>query len=521
MTFTSQKKKISLFILALLFTLGIFFIINSVVIQKSFQTKIDLSFIEKVKNIQPPTFPNRTCSITNYGAIPDLNQIKKNTEAFQKAIEDCAQQGGGIVEVPAGTWKTGAIHLQNNINLHLNSEAIILFSNKAEDFLPMVKTRYTGLDLYNYSPMIYAENCENIAITGNGIIDGNGQSGDWKDFIKNKKKAEKQLYKMSLNNTSIEKRKFGTLENSLRPSLIQPYNCQNILIDGITIKDGPMWTLHPVYSQNIIIRNLNIQTYAPNTDGIVIDSSHDVLIENNKLMTGDDAIALKSGKDKDGWRVGKATENVVIRKNTINQAHAGIAIGSEMSGNVRNIFADDLEIANVDRGLRIKSRPGRGGIIENIIFQNLKIKNIKYAPIQINLDYGSKSTQPKTNKEPHLKNIEFQNITIDNSKKLAIEIIGLKNKMTGILFKAITLKNASQIIDVENAEFITFDEVISTNLTTSDNQVNNNLIYTNPIYQISNSQNLKIINSDCSTFKDNLKNNLKLENSRNIEIDCE
>jgi len=252
---------------------------------------IDTSFVAKVKGIASPTFRDNTCNIVDYGA--EENSMPKNTLAFKKAIADCASMGGGVVLVPSGTWITGAIHLKDNINLHITKESTILFSGNPTDYLPVVKTRFIGLELYNYSPMIYAKDCQNIAITGKGTIDGNGQSDKWKPFIKNQKKAIKKLYAMTLTNTPVSERIFGTAADSLRPSLIQPYNCNNVWINEVTIKEGPMWTIHALYTNNLIISDTNIQTVSPNTDGIVIDSSTNVLIKNNKISTGDDGISIK------------------------------------------------------------------------------------------------------------------------------------------------------------------------------------------------------------------------------------
>lgn len=492
---------------------------------KEIITNIDLSFVQKVENISSPTFPNNTCTIIDYGTNVEINEErinlekksittsshsdaeqyltrtheieKQNLQAFQKAIEDCANKGGGTVNVPAGKWKIGGpIHLKSNINLHLEEGAIISFSSNPDDFLPVVKTRYTGLELYNYSPMIYAPDCENIAITGKGTIQGIDKSepSDWKGFIDNKKGAEKELYKMADDNIPVEERVFGTVEDSLRPSMIQPYNCKNVLIEDITIEEGPMWTLHALYTENLIIRNVNIQTMSTNNDGIVIDSSSNVLIENNTLSTGDDAIAIKSGKDRDAWRVGKPSQNIIIRNNNVTDGHAAVAIGSEMSGDVRNILIENLNVDLADRGIRIKSRIGRGGIIENILAKDINIKNSRNEPLQINFNYGSKSTEPNTNKEPQIKNVEFQNIKINSDTKNAIEIIGIKNQMSSILFKNINIKNSKEIVSIENAEFIKFENV--------------NTIK----FKIKNSSDLEIINNTCPEIEQ--------EKTKNIIIDC-
>ena len=468
----------------------------------------DLYFINDVQNIRPPTFPNNVCNIKNFGAKSTFTkeQINKktnekaisnekniNAQAFKKAIDNCSQKGGGTVEVPKGLWFTKAITLKNDINLHLDKDSTILFSDNPDDFLPVVKTRFVGLDVYNYSPMIYAPNTNNVAITGEGTIDGNGKTPIWDTFIGNQKKSIKKLYKMSINNVPTQDRVFGTISDSLRPSLIQFYNSKNILIDGVNILGGPMWTIHPVYSQNIIIKNTNIKTLASNGDGIVIDSSKNVLIQNNTLSTSDDAIVIKSGRDKEGWTVNKPSRNIVIQNNTVNHAHAGIGIGSEMSGGVENVLVDNIKINNANRGFRLKTTTGRGGFVKNIIFQNSQITNpIEKGFININMNYGSNTIKPSTKKLPLFKNIKFKNITINtqpnNPQNQAIVINGIKNNLLQILFENIKLTNKNLFSGIEYAQQLLLKNVDIFN------------------YTIENSKDVIIINDTCSKIKqDNCK----------------
>jgi len=486
----SQKKiLIILIIFANLIILSIF--INS----DKKKVSIDPSFIIKVEKIAKPIFQRDIiCNILDYGA--EENNISKNTSAFENAISDCTLKGGGIVLVPNGTWKTGPIHLKDNINLHITDKATILFSGNPEDYLPMVKTRFIGLDLYNYSPMIYAKDCQNIAITGKGLIDGNGQSDKWKPFIKKQKKGIKKLYSMSLANTPIIKRAFGTKEYFLRPSLIQPYNCNNVWINGITIKEGPMWTIHSVYTNNLIIDNINIQTISPNTDGIVIDSSTNVLIKNNKISTGDDGISIKSGRDKDGWRVNKPSENIVLRDNKIIDAHAGVSFGSEMSGGIKNVDIENLTVLKANRAIRMKTTPGRGGYIRNILIQNSTFNTpFLNESIQINMHYNSSTLPPKTKRNPTIQNIKFNNLKIISNSKNVIAIDGIKNKLSSVLFRDISIQNPTKTINIINAHHINFVNISAL------------------IYKIKNSKYITIQNLFCPT--------IKTQNSKKIITICQ
>jgi polygalacturonase len=304
---------------------------------------------------------------------------------------------------------------------------------------------------------------------------------------------------MSLNNTPIEQRIFGTISDSLRPSTIQPYNSQNIFIDGVKIIGGPMWAIHPVYSKNVIITNTNIQTQVSNGDGIVIDSSEKVLIDGNALSTDDDAIVIKSGRDVDGWNVNKPSQNIVIKNSTINHAHAGVGFGSEMSGGIKNVFVDNMNITNATRGFRLKTTTGRGGYIKNIIIQNSIINNpIEKGSININKDYGSNTIKPKTKKEPKINNIKFTNIKLvfpqNNMQNDIIIIKGIENNLSHILFSNIETNNKKSKITIKKSNQILFDNVSTTN------------------YYVEDSKDIIIVNDICS--------NINKKNSTNISNVC-
>jgi len=363
------------------------------------------------------SIPDRACVITDYGAVGDGKFA--NTKSFEAAITDCAQKGGGKVTVPPGIWLTGPIHLQSNIELHLENGAKILFSKNFSDYRPSVFTRFEGTELYNYSPLVYAKDCQNIALTGSGELDGQGDTWIKWNNLQQKITSAAKLYAMAENDVPVEERIFGKEENPLQPSFIQFINCDKVLVDGIKITNSPSWTIHPIYSSNIIVRNVNIENGERNTDGVAIDSSRNVLVENSILHTGDDAIVIKSGKDKDGRRVGRPSENVIIHDIKIEKSHGGIALGSEMSGDIRNVFAYNIDIGYADYGIRLKSMRGRGGVVEKIWLQNINLNRAVYDAIQMDMNYGTPPLGYDKTRPPVFRNISIKDMTVRRAKNAA------------------------------------------------------------------------------------------------------
>lgn len=341
---------------------------------------------EILERIQPPVFPDGDFLITDFGARAYVRT--DNTEAFRKAIEACHTAGGGRIVVPEGTFLTGPIHLKSNVNLHLAEGAVISFITHPHRYLPVVFTRFEGTECWNFSPLVYAFEQENIAITGRGTLDGNADFSNWWFWKGPQQPDVDALVKQAEDNVPVDQRRYG-LGHKLRPNMIQPYRCKNILIEGVTVKNSPMWHIHPVLSQNITIRDVTVIGHGPNNDGANPESCRDVLIENCYFDTGDDCIAVKSGRNADGRRLNIPSENIIIRNCTMKDGHGGVVIGSEISGGARNIFAENclMNSPNLDRGLRIKTNSVRGGVVENIFMRNVTIQQVREAALLINFYY--------------------------------------------------------------------------------------------------------------------------------------
>ncbi|MBI5693324.1 MAG: glycoside hydrolase family 28 protein [Verrucomicrobia bacterium] len=375
-----------------------------------------------------PTFPSRIVSIADHGAV--VGGTVKNTEAFARAIRTCAEAGGGRVLVPAGKWLTGPIHLRSRIDLHLAEGAEVIFSDRFEDYLPPVLVRVGGVELHNYSPLIYARDCDNVAITGPGRLNGNAKA--WWPW---KTKETKEIFQLALRNVPVAQRIFGTPEAAIRPNFVVFLNCRNVLFEGFTIGSGPNWTLHPVYCENVIIRRVHVLTDGPNNDGIDPDSCRNVLVEHCVFDTGDDCVVLKSGYNEDGWRVARPTENVVMRWCSSKRGHGGLVIGSEMSGDVRNVYMHDCQFDGTDHALRIKSRRGRGGVVERVWAENLVAKNMKYDFVIMNMDYSADRNKAANERAPVFRDIHVRNLRGEGAPA-AVVLQGLDDSpVQGITFE--------------------------------------------------------------------------------------
>ena len=357
-----------------------------------------------------------------------------DTNVIQNAIDHCPD--GGRVVVPRGEWKSGPLTLKSNLTLELAEGCRIRFSDCMEDYLPPVFTRWEGVECYNYKPLIYAKDCENITVTGKGILFGNGQS--WWHWKKLQQQAATALCEAQSKNIPPEQRIFATREAALRPSFLQLISCKNIVLEHFTIQDGPQWTIHPVYCEHIKIREVHVETQGPNTDGLNPDSCSDVLIENCTFRTGDDCIAINSGLNEDGWRVNKPCHHVEIRHCDFLGGHVAVAIGSGMSGGVYDIYVHDCTVHDTQRGIRLKSMRGRGGYIRDVEFSNITIENVQEEAIQVSMNYESSTAVPVSDKAPVFSGVRFAAIHSKNAK-IGMALRGLAESPLTISLRDVSL----------------------------------------------------------------------------------
>lgn len=364
--------------------------------------------------IQAPTFPNRDFDIRAYGAGPD-DPAPMVAAAIQRAIDACAAAGGGRVVVPAGIWPTTALHLKSNVNLHVTAGATLRFSTDPTHY-PLVHTTWEGVEVMNYSPLIYAYGQENIALTGGGTLDGGASYENWWDW-KNYEKGppyrqvpdREKLFAQGQAEVPVAERRFGA-GHLLRPSFVQPFRCTNVLIEGVTLLRAPFWVVHPVQSTNVTVRGVTVNSRGPNNDGCDPEACRDVLIEACTFNTGDDCIALKSGRNQDARRVGRATENVVIRNCHFSDGHGGLVIGSEISGGCRNVFLENcrMDSPHLGRALRFKNNAQRGATIENIFVRDVIVQRVGSAVIAVQNNYEEGADGDFT---PVLRHVRVERLT--------------------------------------------------------------------------------------------------------------
>jgi polygalacturonase len=361
-------------------------------------------------------------NVLDYGAKRDASASA--TGAFRNAIQACAKAGGGTVFVPAGNYISGAIELVSNMTLDLDSGAVIRFVANREEY-PMVRSRFEGIETRVPAAMIGGHNLENVTITGRGTITANNP--EWVKLMGEPvyRAAWTALLGRLERKEPTSEEQMRQAEMALRPDLIRPVESKNILIEGIHITGSPMWVIHLLYCENVVVRNIVIETFpGANTDGIDVDSCRHVRISDSYFDTGDDAIVLKSGKDVDGRRVNRPTEHVAITNCTFRRGHGAVVLGSETSGGIRNVVASNIVAQGTDRGIRIKSGRGRGGLLENIRFDNWVIEDTPQPAIEVTNYYTRVPDEPASERTPVFRNIAISHVTINRSN-VAVSIEGL------------------------------------------------------------------------------------------------
>jgi polygalacturonase len=485
-------------------------------ISMHFQATAQISSLPAVKTT---AFKKDTLRITSFGAKAD--GLTLNTKSINQAIDACSKKGGGVVVVPAGFWLTGPVELKNNVNLHLQKNALLQFTQDKDQY-PLVKSDWEGVpQMRNQSPL-FANNAENIAITGYGIIDGGGDA--WR-AVKKDKLTETQWKKLlasggvvsddqrlwypseqfkkasGMKNAgyiSPEKNDsfYTSIKDFLRPNLLVFTHCKKILLEGVTFQNSPAWGLHPLMSEDIILRNVYVKNpwYAQNGDGIDLESCKNVIIEGSTFDVGDDGICIKSGRDEAGRKRAMPTENVIVRNCVVYHAHGGFVIGSEMSGGAKNIYVNDCSFIGTDIGLRFKTTRGRGGVVEKIYCNNISMKDIVGEAILFDMYYAAQDPvplagekreppkvemQPVTDETPRFQDIVIQNVVCDGAKK-AIYVRGLPEMNVKNIRLSNMVLQADEGVDMTEGSGISLDNI---RLVTKN---------TNPVMNIHNSEKITL-----------------------------
>lgn len=464
--------------------------------------------------VQTPVFKKDTLNITNFGAKPD--GLTLNTDAINNAISACSKQGGGVVLIPQGIWLTGPIVLQSNVNLHVSRAALVQFTSDKSQY-KLIETNFEGRKAVRNQSPISGNNLENIAITGEGVIDGNGDvwrsvkkeklteeewkslvasggivSSDGRTWYPSEGYRQGEQKKEGVNRTSIND--YTDIKDFLRPNLLVLVNCKKVLLQQTTFQNSPCWCLHTLYCEQVTFDGLKVRNpaYAQNGDGMDIESCSYVAVTNNTLDCGDDGICIKSGKDEEGRKVGKASQYMVIRNNVVYQAHGGFVIGSEMSGGAHDIFVSDCSFIGTDIGLRFKTARGRGGIVENIFIRNINMRNIVHDAIFFDMYYFAKvpslamkiDIPPVTEGTPQFRKFYIDNIVCEGADRamlirglpeMSIQDIHLKDiviksrrgvdiiEASNISLANVSLQcvNAAPLINIENSHDLSFVKVRS------------------------------------------------------------
>ncbi|AXB58180.1 glycoside hydrolase family 28 protein [Flavobacterium fluviale] len=428
----------------------------------SYDTYANVEF--KMPKVNEPVIPNNVVNLKDFGAVNGGYVL--NTKAFEDAINALSKKGGGKLVIPPGIWLTGPIILKSNIELHAQTGALIKFSTD-KSLYPIIETSFEGLNTWRCISPIYGKNLENIAFTGNGVWDGSGEAWrqvkksklteeQWKKFVAsggvlNEKKdswypSEQYLKGAKGADQNVRpdlktKEDFEAIHDFLRPVLVSIQNSKRVLFDGPVFQNSPAWNIHPLMIEDLIVRNITVRNpwFSQNGDGLDVESCKNVIIENSSFDVGDDAICIKSGKDKDGRDRGIPCENIIVKNNIVYHGHGGVTVGSEMSGGVKNLHVSNCTFMGTDVGLRFKSTRGRGGIVENIYISDVFMTDIPSQAISFDLYYGGKSIAetlaeggntvstkaiPVNEETPQFKNIVIKNITIKGAQQ-AVFLQGL------------------------------------------------------------------------------------------------
>lgn len=405
--------------------------------------------------IRPVVFPDKEYRISEFGASSVWGE--DCLPAIRAAIDLCNREGGGTVVIPSGRWfSKGPVVLKSHVNLHLEEGAELVFSSDTTDYLPPVLTRWEGSELYNYSPLIYAYEAVDVAVTGKGTINGQGSRtfAQWKP---SQKADQQKIRRLGSNLVPVQDRIFGA-GHRLRPAMLEFLNCSNVLVEGVRFIDSPFWVIHPIGCENVTVRGVTVDSFNLNNDGCDPESCTNVLIENCTFITGDDGIAIKSGRDNDAWRIGRPTENVLIRNSSFRSKANGVCIGSEISGGVRNVVIQNVSMNDVGNGIYFKSNLDRGGFIEDIYVSGVKADSVRKSLVIFEPDYKSES---KANYPTSFRNFLLEDIEGSWAGGIGIDIRGFSDMpVRNVSIRNLNLMQASQPLRIENAEAVELGDVV-------------------------------------------------------------
>ena len=502
----------------------------------------DLPF--EMAKVQRPDIPVRQVNIEDFGGVGD--GVFLNTEVFAEAIDVLSQAGGGRLVVPTGVWLTGPITLKDNIDLHIRPDAVLLFSTD-RDLYPIVETVFEGLDTKRCLAPINADGAKNIAITGGGTIDGNGDSwrqvkkskispSQWKALLKsggftNAKGdlwyPDSTSYRGSVVSDAFNvpqglttEEEWNSVKTYLRPVLIGIKNCENVLLEDCLFQNSPCWNIHPLMCKNVIINNITVRNpwYSQNGDGLDVDSCENVLVINSSFDVGDDAICIKSGKDEDGRRRARPCRNLIVDNCIVFHGHGGFVVGSEMSGGVENIKVSNCRFLGTDVGLRFKSCRGRGGVVKNIYIEDIVMMNIPTEPLLFDLHYGGKSAVEAAAEGASPFDVEYVEAdeTTPQFRDIYIKDVVCSGAARAMYFNGIPEKNIENIV-VEDCEIVSTKgadlrysngvQLKNVNITQSEGQG----------YSVANCRNVLI--EDCTDASGSESLNVFQHNSTNVKID--
>lgn len=411
--------------------------------------------IEKiVSGIQLPVIPAYKIKVTDFGAKGD--SVTNCKAAFDKAMKACLKKQGGMIIVPKGVYTVnGPIHFVSNVRLHLEAGAKIRFGSNPKDY-PLVLTSWEGTMLYNYSPLIYGNNVQNVAITGNGIIDGEAH-GTWVKWKPLEEKDKLLSREMNHKNVPVKECIFGE-GHYLRPQLIQFVNSKNILIEDVKIEDSPFWCVHLLKSKSITLRGLQYDAQNYNNDGIDPEYSSDILIENIKFNNGDDNVAIKAGRDNEGRaNANSPSENIVVRNCEFKGLHA-VVIGSEMSAGVRNVYVDNCKAwGYLKRGIYVKTNSDRGGYVKDLSFSNITLGKVEDC-IYMTANYHGEGSGLFPSK---ISDIVISNLSCESASNAAIIIEGFPDKkVENIVLDSVTISSAKNGMSLTNTQNVSINEIV-------------------------------------------------------------